>query len=75
MDLNKASLCGLHLDVVEVERTGGGGAQPQLVLLLPDLHPLRVAVHHEARDAPVALQGEEEHAADWSKGDDILIDR
>lgn len=44
-----------YLDIIKVERAGGGRAQAELVLLLADLEPLRVAVHDEAGDASVSL--------------------
>ncbi len=44
-----------YLDIVKVERAGGGRAQAELVLLLADLKPLRVPVHDEAGDASVSL--------------------
>ncbi|TNN83746.1 hypothetical protein EYF80_005922 [Liparis tanakae] len=44
-----------YLDVIEVERAGGGRTQTELVLLLADLKPLRVPVHDEAGDAFVSL--------------------
>lgn len=45
----------MYLNIVKVERAGGGRAQAELVLLLANIKPLCVAVHDEAGDASVSL--------------------
>jgi len=58
MVVRRSARC--YLDVIEVERAGGGRTQTELVLLLADLKTLRVPVHDEAGDAFVSLSIESE---------------
>ena len=45
----------LYLEIVKVERAGGGRPQAELVLLFADLEALGVPIHDEAGDAFVSL--------------------
>lgn len=45
----------LYLDILQIDRAGGGSSDAQLVLFLPHCQAIAVSIHHKCCDALVTL--------------------